>query len=220
MQRFNVSTQFDQYSGGAWVRYTDHVAELTAVKEDLEGERATSSKVFDELMALKSRHATNVRNYARLSEELNRVKADYIALAQNRETAQQHVESVEEMFVVKPLTAQTKEAMLKAALEEIASGKAQPWITAHGVLDQVYGVAPSGQTEVAEGSLAPYPHAWQCRVVEERDQLSKRLADLRALLKGDSVNAITLDEHNVLAAQSVHMHRYLDVLNKRIEGFK
>jgi hypothetical protein len=59
--------------------------------------------------------------------------------------------------------------------------------------------------------------AYQQRVVEERDQLSKRVEKLETFIGGaPRFRACLMDEQARLRVQLAHMHAYLGVLNERI----
>ena len=63
-------------------------------------------------------------------------------------------------------------------------------------------------------------HDWKIRVIEERDELSCKLHNLRVFLDADiSKLGVSKEQVVLLIDQEYFMDRYLQVLNKRIESF-
>jgi hypothetical protein len=61
------------------------------------------------------------------------------------------------------------------------------------------------------------PH--QERVLAERDQLSERLEKLLAFFNSEIFSQVDWLEQSRMKRQAIHMERYLNVLNERIQAF-
>jgi hypothetical protein len=78
---------------------------------------------------------------------------------------------------------------------------------------------PSPHVPALGPKTAPFPHAWQCRVVDERAELDEKIKKLGAFIDSREVRDLPMDDLVLLFNQHQIMRRYSDILGDRIKRF-